>query len=428
MLSETLANFAQIVIIVRQFGSTCAGLCSKDKSQGGSIMNKKAIAIIIAAAAVACGAYFMLGGKSGGTADSGTIKIGFLGALTGDQASYGMAELNMAKLVVEDANKAGGILGKQIELVVYDTKTRNEDAVSAVRRMIENDHVCAILGANASGINISTAPIVNKGKTPQISTVGTNPLVTVDENGNVRPYSFRVCFTDPYQGALAAQLVFVDLDLESAAVLYNVGSDYAHGIREFFVKSYESYGGRIAANEGYRDTDVDFSAQLTKIKKSGARALFLSGMGKYMALIIKQARELKLDVTIVGGDGYGEMMNKIAGKAMVGTYWINHAYLDDPSMKPVFERYKQVYKDDCKEFVNGIMAYDGALWLLDAIKRAGSTDGTAIAKALEETKELKLTHATLTIDPETHDPLNKAGIFLKVDGSLKAQFYKKIEP
>ena len=191
------------------------------------------------------------------------IKIGYLAALTGDYAQYGITEVNMAKLVVGDINAKGGILGRQIELIPYDTKTRNEDAVNAVRRMIESDKVCAIVGANSSGINIATAPIVAKGKTPQISTVGTNPLVTVDNKGKVRPYSFRICFTDPYQGTLAADLAFKDLGLKKAAILYNVGSDYAQGLREFFVKSYEKLGGKIVADEGFRETDVDFRAQLT---------------------------------------------------------------------------------------------------------------------------------------------------------------------
>ena len=356
------------------------------------------------------------------------IKIGYLAALTGDYAQYGITEVNMAKLVVGDINAKGGILGRQIELIPYDTKTRNEDAVNAVRRMIESDKVCAIVGANSSGINIATAPIVAKGKTPQISTVVTNPLVTVDNKGKVRPYSFRICFTDPYQGTLAADLAFKDLGLKKAAILYNVGSDYAQGLREFFVKSYEKLGGKIVADEGFRETDVDFRAQLTKIKNSGADLLFLPGMGKDMALAIKQAQELGLKATVIGGDGYAEFMNEIAGPAMKGTYWVNHTYLEDPGMAPIFKRYKDVYKDDCKEFVNGTMAYDAMYWLIDAIKRAGKAEGPAIAKALEETKGLKLNHATLTVDPKTHNPLNKPGIILKVGDDLKTRFYKKVEP
>lgn len=357
------------------------------------------------------------------------IKVGYLAALTGDFAAYGITEVNMAKMVVKDVNAKGGVLGRPIELVVYDTKTRNEDAVNAVRRMIESDKVVAIIGANSSGINIATAPIVDKGKTPQISTVGTNPLVTVDNKGKVRPYSFRICFTDPYQGALAAELAMTTLGKDKAAVLYNVGSDYAQGLREFFVKNYTALKGKIVADEGYRDTDVDFRAQLTKVKSSGANVLFLPGMGKDMALIIKQSKELGLDdLTIIGGDGYGEFMNEIAGDAMKGTYWVNHTYLEDPIMAPIFARYKEVYKDDCKEFVNGTMAYDATYWLVDAIKRAGKAEGTAIAKALESTQGLKLNHATLTIDPSDHNPLKKAGIILRVGDDLKAKFFRKVEP
>ena len=361
-------------------------------------------------------------------AAEGPIKIGYLAALTGDYAQYGITEVNMAKMVVSETNAAGGVLSRPIELVVYDTKTRNEDAVNAVRRMIESDRVCVIVGANTSGINIATAPIVNKGHVPQISTIGTNPLVTVDNKGKVRPYSFRICFTDPYQGALAADLAYNDLKKTKAAILYNVGSDYAHGLREFFTKDFQKLGGTVVADEGFRETDVDYRAQLTTIKNSGADVLFLPGMGKDMALAIKQAQELGLDVTVIGGDGYGEFMNEIAGDAMKGTYWINHTYLGDPVMAPIFARYKETYHDECKEFVNGTMAYDAMWWVLDAIKRAGAAEGPAIAKALEETKGLKLNHATLTIDPEDHNPLNKAGIILKVGDDLNTEFYKKIEP
>lgn len=356
------------------------------------------------------------------------IKIGYLAALTGDNAQYGITEVNMAKLVVQDVNAQGGVLGRPIELVPYDTKTRNEDAVNAVRRMIESDGVCAIVGANTSGINIATAPIVAKGQVPQISTLGTNPLVTVDNKGDVRPYSFRICFTDPYQGALAAELAYNDLGKTKAAILYNVGSDYAHGFREFFIDSYTKLGGEIVADEGFRETDVDFRAQLTTIKNSGADMLLLPGLGKDMALAIKQAQELGLNATIIGGDGYAEFMKEIAGTAMIGTYWINHTYLGDPEMAPVFARYKDVYNDECKEFVNGTMAYDAMTWLIDAINRAGKAEGAAIAKALEETKGLRLHHATLTIDPATHNPVNKAGIILKVGDDLETQFYKKVEP
>ena len=273
-------------------------------------------------------------------------------------------------------------------MVVYDFRTRAEDAVNAVRRMIEEDKVVAIVGANGSGINIATAPIVNRLQVPQLGTVSTNPNVTVDPNGKVYPYSFRVCFTDPYQGKLIAYFAAKELNKMNAAILYDIGSDYSHGLREFFMESYQEYGGNIVADLAFRaGTDVDFRAQLTEIRDKKADVLMLPNMGKEMALIMKQARELGMDdIVFVGGDGYAEFMWEIAGEAMEESYWINHVAPEDPAMAPFFTAYKEKYNDECKEFVNGILAYDGIYLMVDAIRRASSEDSTQIANALAATR------------------------------------------
>ncbi len=357
-----------------------------------------------------------------------TIKIGYLAALTGDWAAYGQTEKNTAMLAVDEINAQGGINGSKVELVVYDFRGRQEDAVNAVRRLLEEDKVSAIVGANASGINIATAALVNKAKVPQIGTVSTNPMVTVDRKGEVRPYSFRVCFTDPYQGKLIAWFAAKELNLNKAAILYDIASDYSQGLREFFIKSFKDYGGETVADEAFKGgQDVDFRAQLTKIRNSGANVLVLPNMGKEMALIMKQARELGMDdLVFVGGDGYAEFMWEIAGPAMENSYWINHVSPNDPNMAKFFEDYKAKYNDECKEFVNGILGYDAMYWLFDAIKRAGSGDPVKIAEALSATKDLQLHHAVLTMD-EFHNPKDKDGIVL-VAKEGKGQFFKKIKP
>jgi branched-chain amino acid transport system substrate-binding protein len=294
--------------------------------------------------------------------------------------------------------------------------------------MIEEDKVSAIVGANGSGINIATAAVVNRAGVPQIGTVSTNPYVTMDESGKVRPYSFRICFTDPYQGKLIAYFSARELEKLKAAILYDVGNDYSQGLREFFMKSYGEYGGEVVADLGFRGgQDVDFRAQLTEIRESGADVLVLPNMGKEMALIMKQARELGMDeIVFVGGDGYGEFMWEIAGDAMEGSYWINHVAPEDPAMQPFFAAYKEKYNDECKEFVNGILAYDAMYLVADAIKRAGGTDPKAIAAALAATQGLELHHAVITMD-EFHNPKDKDGVILVArDG--RGQFYKKIKP
>jgi branched-chain amino acid transport system substrate-binding protein len=214
----------------------------------------------------------------------------------------------------------------------------------------------------------------------------------------------------------------------NAAILYDVGSDYSQGLREFFTKSYGEYGGKVVADLGFRGgQDVDFRAQLTEIRDKKADVLVLPNMGKEMALIMKQARELGMDdIVFVGGDGYAEFMWEIAGDSMENSYWINHVSPEDPAMAPFFRDYKAKYNDECKEFVNGILGYDAMYMMFDGIKRAGKADPKLIAQALAETKDLQLHHAVITMD-EFHNPLDKDGIIiLAKDGH--GQFYKKIKP
>jgi len=357
------------------------------------------------------------------------IKVGYLAALTGDWAAYGQTEVNSAQLAVEEINADGGVLGRPLELVVYDWRTRVEDGVNAVRRMIEKDDVVAIVGANGSSINIAIAPLVNEAGVPQIGTVGTNVYCTIDRKGNVYPYSFRICFTDPYQGKVLAYFAAEDLGLKKAAVLYDVGSDYSQGFRKYFIENFENYGGEIVEDQAFRGgVDVDFRAQLTKIRDSGAEVLILPNMGKEMALTIKQAHELGMDdLVVMGGDGYADFMWDIAGESMEGTYWVNHVSPEDPNMQPFFEDYKVKYNDECKEFVNGILAYDAVYWLADAIERAGAVDSDAIAKALESSQGVQLHHAVITVDPADHNPVDKDAVMLVCEDG-KAQFLKMIKP
>lgn len=195
------------------------------------------------------------------------------------------------------------------------------------------------------------------------------------------------------------------------------------------MQSYKKLGGAIVADQGFRaGTDVDFRAQLTTIRDSKADVLVLPNMGKEMALIMKQARELGMkDIVFIGGDGYGDFMWEIAGPSMEGSYWINHVDPADPAMKPFFDSYKKKYNDECKEFVNGVLAYDSVYWLADAIKRAGKVDSTAIRDALEKTKDVKLHHAVMSTDPKTHNPMNKTAVVLLAKNG-KAVYYTKIQP
>ena len=393
-------------------------------------MRKNTLAVILVLVLAFFGGKYFLESKAAvnntaSSADTDTIRIGHIATLTGDYSAYGIAEKHSVNIAVDEINRAGGVLGKKLEVVLYDCRTRNEDMVNAARRLVRQDKVVAAL-SDGSGLCIAASPVFNEGKVPHIGTLPTNPNVTVDTDGKVRPYNFRICFIDPYQGKILATFANEDLKAKTAGLLYDVSSDYSHGLREYFVANYTAGGGKVIAEEGHRGDDVDFRAQLTKILAVKPEVLVLPTMGKCLPLAVKQAREMGFDRPIIGGDGYGDFMWEIAGDTMKNTFWVSHVAKEDPALQKFFADYRKVAGTECQEFMNAVMAYDIIYWLKDAIEAAGSTDPVKVRDALEQTKELALMHSTLTMD-EQHNPKDKAAYILEAkDG--KAVFFKKIQP
>jgi len=346
--------------------------------------------------------------SSAATPSGDPIKIGYLATLTGDGATWGQHERDGALLAVKELNEAGGVLGRPLELVYYDVRGRQEDAIQAARRLIHEDKVVAIGGTNYSGLNIAIASVVNSGEVPQIGTASTNPAVTVDPKTNtVRPYTFRLCYTDPYQGKVMADYLVNKLGVKSTAVITDIGSDYSEGLKEFFLARIEELGCEMKGVWGFRGGDVDFRAQLTEMKATGAEAVALPILYKEMGLIMKQAAELDWKPIFIGGDGFSPSMHEIAGDAMEGSYWVYSMDLGNPQMLYLLSRYEKEYGDPAAEPGNVAYAYDLVTWVADAIRRAGTADPKAIRDAMENTQNLRLVHFTLTVDKATHNPLNK---------------------
>lgn len=389
---------------------------------------KKGLLGIIALIIVGFAAYSFMGGAENATNASDNadvIKIGHIGTVTGDYSAYGIAEVVAIKMAVDEINDNGGVLGKKLECVYYDNRTRNEDMINAARRLVKQDKVVAAI-SDGSGLCIAASPVFTRAKVPHVGTLPTNPNVTMNPDGSLRPYNFRICFIDPYQGRILAFFAIKDLKAKKAAMLYDVSSDYSQGLREYFLKSYKEMGGNVVAEEAHRGDDVDFRAQLTKIAEAKPEVLVLPTMGKSLPIAVKQAREMGITVPIIGGDGYGDFMWEIAGDAMNNTYWVSHVAKEDPLLEQFFAKYKQRAGTECQEFMNAVMAYDDVYWIKDAIERAGTTDPVKVRDALEQTKDLKLMHCSLTMD-KMHNPKNKAAYILEAkDG--KAVFYDKILP
>ncbi|EYE88737.1 ABC transporter substrate-binding protein [Fervidicella metallireducens AeB] len=352
-------------------------------------------------------------GKDNKNSSTGeTVKIGWIGSLSGDQAVWGQSESQAVKMFFEDINNNGGLLGKKVEVITYDTRGDGTEAVNAVKRLTGQDKVIGIIGPNASGQAIPISSVLEEMKVPDIATVATNPKVTVVD-GKVKPYNFRVCFIDPYQGAVAAGFAIDVLKAKTAAVLYDVGDDYSQGLTQYFEETFKKKGGNIVAKEGFKSGDVDFRPQLTKIKAANPDIVFLPYFFKEVALTTKQARELGIKATFMGGDGWpSEQLLSMAKDAVEGSFFVNHLDFDDPEVKDFKTKYKN--KVGKEPELNAFLAYDASLMLADAIKRANSFDTEKIKEALETTNIKGIT-GLIVIGKDTHNPENKDAAIIKIE-------------
>jgi len=358
------------------------------------------------------------------TTASDTIKVGWMGSLTGDQAVWGQCEYDTVKMLFEEINAKGGVLGKQLEVIGYDTKGDPQEAVNVAKRLTSQDKVVAILGPNASGNAIPIASTLEAAKVADIATVATNPKVTVLD-GKVKPYNFRVCFIDPYQGAVAAGYAADILKFKSAAVLYDVADDYSQGLTEYFEKTFTEKGGTVVAKEGFKGGDVDFRPQLSKIKAANPDVIFMPYFFKEVALSSNQARELGITAVLMGGDGWpSDQLLTMAKDSVNGSYFVNHLDFDDPEVQDLKTKYKAKYNKEVE--LNGFLAHDAVIMLVDAIQRTGEVDSEKIAKALEAT-DVKGITGRIRIGKDTHNPEGKEAAILKiVEG--KYVFQQKYTP
>lgn len=371
-----------------------------------------------------------LAGCGKGAATSGksdTIKVGLNYELSGPVATYGQGLTDGITLAIEEINKNGGVLGKQIEAVKVDNKSENAESANVATKLATRDKVVAILGAATSGNTKAAAPIAVQNKVPLISASATADDVTVDSNGKVREYVFKTCFSDSFQGVGMANFAFNDLGKKNVALLVDSTSDYSKGLTKSFKETYTKLGGQVVTEQAYQAKETDFKAVLTKIKGSNPDVIFLPGYYEEVGLIVKQARELGLNVPVLGGDGYDSpKLAELAGKsALNGVYYTNHYSSKDTSAEVV--KFREVFKAKYNKEPDAFNAlgYDLAYLLADATKRSGEANPEKIKDALAATKEFKGVTGTVTID-KNHNPIKSITVLEMKDG--EQTFVKKVLP
>lgn len=363
-----------------------------------------------------------------------TIKIGVNAPLTGDIPKVGEGTKYAAEMWLEDINAAGGIEvgGKKykVELVIEDNESKAESAVAANTKMITQDEVLIIVGPQASKQAVPAGEVANNYETPMISPWSTNPNTTKD-----RPWVFRACFLDPFQGPVVANFATQEFGFTKAAVLYDVASDYPKGLAEFFKQAWEKQHGpgSVVAYESFTTKDTDFSAQLTKIKDSGAEFLFTPQYYNEVALIVKQAHQLGFDKPIIGSDSWGSAeLIPLCGADCYGLFFSTHyaAAGATGKTKEFIDRYQQKYgyvPDDV-----GALTWDAFGIVQTAIQNCGKITGDikadrkCVRDALASIKEYDGITGKMDFS-QGNDPI-KCAVIVKIDDQGQFTFYKSACP
>jgi branched-chain amino acid transport system substrate-binding protein len=362
------------------------------------------------------------------------IKIGINAPLTGDIPKVGEGTKFAAQMWLEDIKAAGGIQvgGKKypVELVIEDNESKAESAVKVNTKMITEDEVLVIVGPQASKQAVPAGEVANNYKTAMISPWSTNPDTTKD-----RPYVFRGCFLDPFQGPVVANFIKEEFGFTKAAVLCDVASDYPKGLAEFFKKAWEDLygGGSVVAFESFTTKDTDFSSQLTKIIRSGAQVLFTPQYYNEVALIVQQAHQLGWNKPIVGSDSWGSAETvKLCGKDCYGLFFSTHyaSAAAKGATKAFIDRYNKKHgyvPDDV-----AALTWDSLLIVQQAIQDAGKLTGNLkkdrqdVRDAMARIKKFSGITGQMTFTEEG-DPI-KCAVIVRISDAGEFEFYKSVCP
>jgi branched-chain amino acid transport system substrate-binding protein len=370
----------------------------------------KFVAIVLVLAAIVGTA-----GCAGGAGKG--VKIALIYPMTGPVPTYGQSSQEGSELAIKEWNEQGGLLGSEIEWVLADGGCDGAIATDAANKVMDQDGVKFIVGEVCSSASIPISEVSNPKQVLQISPTSTNPKVTIG-----KPYTFRACFLDPFQGEVLASFAKKDLGAATAAVMYDKGNDYVLGLAEYFQQYFEDMGGNVVVYEAYTAEDTDFSAILSKVADANPDVLFLPDYYNKVNLIGKQAKEKGISATLMGGDGWDSADLDLA--AVDGGYHSNHYSAADP--RDTVQNFLQTYEAEYGKAPDAlaVLAYDATNVLFEAIKAANSNDPVKVRDALAGI-EFEGVAGVITFNDEG-DPIKTAAINQVTGGAI--EFVKFVAP
>jgi branched-chain amino acid transport system substrate-binding protein len=360
------------------------------------------------------------GGAAGG---GGPVKVALLAPMSGQVKTFGESTKNAVDIAVAEWNAAGGAAGHQIQLVVEDSQCSAEPAVNAANKVIDQDGVKFIIGEVCSSASIPVSEIAGAKKVVQISPTSTNPSVTVGADGKTKPYIFRACFIDPFQGTVGANFALKTLKAKTAFIMLDQGNDYVRGLAEFFEKAFVAGGGTVVGKETYTKDDTDFSAILAKVADTKPDVLYLPDYYNIVNLVGAQVKQRNLNVVMMGGDGWDS--SDLDLKAADGGYFTNHYSAEDT--RPIVQDWVKKYNAKYGSAPDALatLGYDAANMLFTAMKNSNSVDPDKVKDALASLKDFDGVSGKMSIDAQ-HNPVKSAVVLQVKDG--KVSFVENVAP
>lgn len=356
----------------------------------------------------------------GAAAPAKEIKIAILAPLSGAVPTFGVSTRDGALLAIEEWNAKGGVNGMKIVPVIADSQCAADPAVNAANKVIDQDKVGYIIGEVCSSASIPLSEVANAKHVVQISPTSTNLNVTIDANGVVKPYTFRACFIDPFQGTVGAKFALANLNAKKAFIMFDQGNDYVRGLAEAFEAAFTAGGGTIVGKEAYTKTDTDFSAILAKVSEAKPDVVYLPDYYNIVNLVGAQAKEKGIVAPFMGGDGWDSADLDLTAAA--GGYFTNHYSAEDT--RPIVQSWLKVYGEkyktaDGKAIVPdalATLAYDAANLMIAAIQKAGVDDPSKVKDALAAL-QWEGVSGKITFDAN-HNPIKAAVILQVKDGKI----------
>ena len=358
----------------------------------------------------------------------GEHRLLFLAHLSGPNAAVGHVRLKGAQLAADMINAQGGVKGRYVRILVQDVPTQEEAALKTIRALLRERAVTAMLSACNEDVGAKLAQVADEFELPLVATESSRMSVTMSSKERPWLYAFRLNFDNVYKGRIMAYFAAQGLKRQRIAILSLAYDPDAAEIRDAFREAFAGYSGEIVCDRNYTKRGGLDNATASEVLASDATCVVIADPSAEIAGVVQTLREAGYADTLLG-TGYSESLRNAAGDALNDSWWIVPSAPDDPQLLSFQTSYRDKYNETvgANDFMGTILAFDSVHWMADALYRAPGHQGEALRHAFLSTRNLGLAHATLSIDPRTHGPWNKAvALLYSADG--RTRFQRRFRP